>query len=746
MEQKQMEQRKKMILELFADPKYKPMKIRELSVLLDLSREEREDLRQVLDALLAEGKISLSGRGKYAAAGTYALTGVFSGTRRGFGFVTPSEGGEDVFIPEEETGGAFHGDTVQYLRLGEAQGDKRAWGRIVKVMERGIEEVVGTYERHKNHGFVIPDNQKLSYDVFIPSGKSLNAVDGHKVVVRLKSYGDRGHNPEGEVTRILGHRNDPGVDIQSVVLAYGLPVEFPEEVMDQAAKTPDHVREEELAGRLDLRELTCVTIDGEDAKDLDDAITLTREDGVYHLGVHIADVSHYVTEGSPLDREAYQRGTSVYLVDRVIPMLPHALSNGICSLNAGADRLAMSCLMDIDEKGNLISHRIAESVIRVTRRMSYTEVYRILQTQADDQENGQENNQESPQEKPREETLEEACQALSRDEADVALLGQLSPMFFQMDELARLLREKRYGRGAIDFDFPESKIVLDEKGKPLSIEPYQRNEAHRLIEDFMLMANETIAEDFYWQEVPFLYRSHEKPDPRKMLYLTTFLQNFGLYLKGKSEEIRPKELQKLLDRVAGRPEEALVSRMTLRSLKQAKYTTECLGHFGLAAQYYCHFTSPIRRYPDLQIHRIIKEQLHGQLDEERIAHYEALLPEAAVMTSSLERRAESAERETDQVKKVQYMKRYLGEAFDGVVSGVANWGMYVELPNTVEGCVRMSDLEDDYYIYDEAHMELRGERSGNRYCLGQRIRVQVARVDTVLHTIDFVPCMGEEEK
>lgn len=731
---KQLEERKRTIQALFADPRYVPMKLKELAILLDVPREERDALKEVLDELLAEGKISLSNRGKYAGAATFAKTGLFNGTRRGFGFVTPGDGGSDIFIPEEETGGAFHGDTVQYLVVGESQGGRRAWGRVVRVVKRNITEVVGTYERNKKNGFVIPDNQKLSFDVFIPAGSSLNAVDGHKVVAKLKNYGDKGHNPEGVITQILGHRNDPGVDIRSIILAYGLPTQFPEPVMQQVSCIPDHVTEEEKEGRLDLRGLACVTIDGEDARDLDDAISLTYEDGVYHLGVHIADVSHYVTEGSPLDTEALKRGTSIYLVDRVIPMLPHALSNGICSLNAGEDRLALSCLMDIDETGDLISYRVAETLICVDRRMSYTEVNRIL-TEARSEQSVTDNRADSADE----------GDAAAEKPAD-EVLQSLIPMFHRMNELALLLRKHRHSRGAIDFDFPESKIILDEKGRPVEIKPYERNAATRLIEDFMLMANETIAEDFYWQELPFIYRSHEKPDAERMKKLMTFLTNFGHFLKGRSDEIRPKEIQKLLDRIAGTPEEALISRMTLRSLKQAKYTTECMGHFGLAAQYYCHFTSPIRRYPDLQIHRIIKENLHGSLNEKRIGHYEHILPQVSVQSSAMERRADEAERETAKVKKAQYMKQFLGDEFTGVISGVTNWGMYVELPNTVEGMVRMSDLHDDYYVWDEARMEIRGERTGRVYRLGQKIRVQVAQVDMLLHTVDFVPCMGEEEE
>ena len=653
-----------------------------------------------------------------------ARTGLFCGTRRGFGFVTPAEGGEDVYIPESETGGAFHGDTVAYRLLGPAGDGRRALGRVEQVLTRGITELVGTFEPYKKNGFVVPDDQKLSFDVFIPAGQSMNAVDGHKVVVKIKQYGGAGQNPEGSVVRILGHKNDPGVDIQSIAMAYGLPQEFPETVMRQVSRIPTCVAETDRQGRLDLRETCMVTIDGEDAKDLDDAVSLSKEEGVYRLGVHIADVSHYVGEGSPLDKEALKRGTSVYLVDRVIPMLPHALSNGICSLNAGEERLALSCLMEIDASGDLISYEVAESVIRVDRRMSYTEVNGIL--------NGC----------PAEGEPLDGKEAAGLPPCPAAI----GDMLREMDNLASLLRRRRHERGAIDFDFPESKIILDERGRPVAVRPYERNRATRLIEDFMLMANETIAEGVYWQELPFLYRTHEKPAAERMKKLTVFLTNFGQYLKGQPDRIQPKEIQKLLDRIAGTPEEALLSRMALRSLQQARYGTQCLGHFGLASRYYCHFTSPIRRYPDLQIHRILKENLHGKLDVERMAHYERLLPQVASQSSVTERRADEAERETEKLKKAQYMKQFLGEEFDGVISGVTNWGMYVELPNTVEGMVRLSDLEDDYYLYDETRMELKGEQDGRVYRLGERIQVRVIRVDMATHTVNFIPCTGEEEQ
>ncbi len=530
-------------------------------------------------------------------------------------------------------------------------------------------------------------------------------MNGHKVLVNITNYGDERKNPEGEVIKVLGHINDPGVDVLSVVYGYGIPLDFPEEVYLQAGRIPEEVSEKELQGRLDLRGITTITIDGEDAKDLDDAVTLSREGDVWQLGVHIADVSEYVGEGQALDREAYERGTSVYLVDRVIPMLPHRLSNGICSLNAGQDRLALSCLMEIDGKGNVIGHRIAETVINVDYRMTYTSVKKII-----------------------EDHDEEECEAYS----DIVL------MLSQMDTLAGILREKRRRRGSIDFDFQECKIVVDGEGNPLDIKPYERNRATKLIEDFMLIANETVAEDCYWQELPFLYRTHENPDLEKIKKLGIFINNFGYSIHIGQEEIHPKELQKLLCSVDGTPQEPMIARLCLRSMKQAKYTDFCDGHFGLAAKYYCHFTSPIRRYPDLQIHRIIKENLRGKLDEGRIAHYQDILSEVAKQTSRAERRADEAEREVEKLKKVEYMLDRIGEVFEGVISGVTSHGMYVELPNTVEGMVRLSDMDDDYYIFDEAAYQLVGEHTRRTYKLGQRVKVEVVGADKALKTIDML--------
>lgn len=698
-----LDEKKKILMEFINSKEYQPMKIKEIASLLQVPREEKQDLKEVLEALQAEGKIVVDSKGRYKLADANTKTGIFSGTQRGFGFVIIEGEEEDIFIPENATKGALHNDKVMVSIKSDTTG-KRKEGEVIRILERGYSTVVGTFEKSKNYGFVIADNQKLGRDIFIPKEYTKGAVNGHKVVVKITDYGSQDRNPEGKVVEILGHINDPGVDIISVIMAYNLPVEFPEEVMRQVESIPDEISEKDMEGRKDIRELQTVTIDGEDAKDLDDAITISKEGGIYRLGVHIADVSHYVMEGSPLDTEAIKRGTSVYLVDRVIPMLPHKLSNGICSLNAGVDRLALSCFMDIDEKGNVVGHEIAETVIRVDRRMTYTSVKKILE---------------------------------DHDEDERKEYEELVPMFELMAELADILREKRRKRGSIDFDFPESKIKLDEKGHPIDIQPYERNKATKIIEDFMLIANETIAEDYFWQEIPFVYRSHENPDSEKIQQLGIFINNFGYSIKINRDEIHPKELQKLLLKIDNTPEEALISRLTLRSMKRAKYTASSDGHFGLATKYYCHFTSPIRRYPDLQIHRIIKENLRGGLSEKRYNHYSKILPDIAWQASLTERRADDAEREVEKLKKVEYMSDHIGEIFEGVISGITNWGLYVELPNTVEGMVRVSEMQDDYYVYDEEHYTMIGENTRKTYKLGEKVLVEVLAADKLLRTIDF---------
>lgn len=705
MTQEQLTERKNMLKALMEEPEYVPMKLKELAILLNVPREQREELKEVLDALLSEGKIGVSKKGKYGRPETGSLVGLFCGHSRGFGFVTVEGMEQDLFIPEDKTHGALHGDRVQVNIEAEPHG-RRAEGNIIRVLEHANQNIIGFYQKNKSFGFVIPDNQKIGKDIFIPQGKDMGAVTGHKVVVRVTEFGGDGRKPEGIITEIIGHVNDPGTDIISIVRAFDLPEEFPEDVKRQIEEIPDCVNSKDMAGRLDLRGLQTITIDGEDAKDLDDAVTISKEQGIYTLGVHIADVTSYVEENSPLDEEALKRGTSVYLVDRVIPMLPYQLSNGICSLNQGTDRLALSCIMEIDGSGHVIGHRIAETVICVDRRMSYTAVNAVV-TEHDTK------------------TMEEY-----RD---------FVPMFELMKELADILREKRKQRGSIDFDFPESKIILDPQGKPVDIRPYDRNAATKIIEDFMLLANETVAEDYFWQDLPFLYRTHDNPDPERMRSLATLINNFGYSIRFQNGEVYPKEVQKLLAKAEDTPEEALISRLALRSMKQAKYTTVNTGHFGLATKYYTHFTSPIRRYPDLQIHRIMKENMRGGLSAKRMEHYDHILAEVAVQSSSMERRADEAERETNKLKKCEYMSKRIGEEFDGVISGVTNWGLYVELPNTVEGLIHVNELHDDYYRFDEEHYELVGEMTRKTFKLGQSIRVEVVKTDKLAKTIDFIP-------
>lgn len=747
MSKKDMDRRKKFILELMGDPIYQPMRLREISSLLRLSKEEKRELYDVLDELCEEGKVSVDHKGRYEKVkgkwkkkkddryyddrreeygseygrkkkdknkkdknkkeqpeGIQA-EGTFIGHPKGFGFVEIEGQDEDIFIPESDTGTAMHQDKVRIIIRDDKKEGKRQEGVVVKVLERGMPEIVGTYQLNRDFGFVISDNPKFSKDIFIPRKEAAGIKNGDKVIAVITDYGSGNKNPEGKIKENLGNIRTPGTDILAIVKSFGIPSEFPEKVMKQAQRVPDHVLDADRDGRLDLRHLQTVTIDGEDAKDLDDAISLTKEGDIYHLGVHIADVSNYVQYNSALDREALKRGTSVYLADRVVPMLPERLSNGICSLNQGEDRLALSCLMDINEKGKVVSHQIAETVINVNERMCYTDVKNIL-----------------------EDTDEEAKK---RYEA-------LIPMFFMMKELSGILRNSRHHRGSIDFDFPESKIILNAAGKAIDVKPYEANVATRIIEDFMLMANETVAQEYCTEEIPFVYRTHDNPDPEKVESLLTLLHNQGVKIQKAREEITPKEIQQIIESIEGLPNEAMISRLVLRSMKQAKYTTECSGHFGLAAKYYCHFTSPIRRYPDLQIHRIIKDNLRGRLMREgRTEHYAEILDEVARQSSVCERRADEAERESDKLKKAEYMSYHLGEEFEGIISGVTGWGLYVELPNTVEGLVHVNTLRDDYYVFDQESYELRGEMTKKVYKLGDKVRVRVADADKMLKTVDF---------
>lgn len=702
-------ERKKKICDLLADPRYVPMKEKELAIFCQVGPQEREELTRVLEELLEEKKILRTKRGRYVLAQEQTFSGVFRSSGKGFGFVTVQETAEEFYIPEGFVGGAMHQDTVKIRLLPQKRGPLQE-AQILEVIQRAFTQVVGTYQKQKSFGFVVPDNPKLTTDIFIPGEKSRHAADRTKVVAQITDYGDRRHNPEGEIVEILGQETDPGVDILSVVRAYGLPETFSQKVLGQAQRAASPVSDQDCAGRRDLRGVQMVTIDGADARDLDDAVSLTEQDGRYLLGVHIADVANYVQENSALDWEAKTRGTSVYLADRVIPMLPGALSNGICSLQEGEDRLALSCLMEIDAQGNVTGHEITESVIRVDRRMNYDQVERILE--------GQEELTETDRE--------------------------LAPMLERMARLSAILRRKRQERGAVDFDFPECQIELDEQGFPVDIRPRQRSVSMKLIEDFMLAANETVAEHFFWLDLPFVYRTHEKPDPEKLEKLSFFLSQFGYRIR--SSGTYAKELQKLLDRAKGTPEEGLIGRLVLRSMKRAAYTTDCTGHYGLAARYYCHFTSPIRRYPDLQIHRIIKDFLRGRLTEEKIAHYREILPGIAQHSSAMERRGDEAEREVEKRKKVQFMQRHIGQVYEGVICGVTGWGLYVELPNTAEGLVHIGSLPGDYYLYHEESYELTGERTGVSYKLGQKMWVKVSGADAFLQTLDLEPATESDRQ
>lgn len=702
-----LKERKERILAYMESEGYVPIKRRDMRAMLSVPQEDREKFENLINELIAEGRVFETKKGKLASPKDLQMaTGTFIGHARGFGFVTPDAGGEDIFIPASETMGAMQKDRVLYKVLHKAEKGKKADGVIVRILERGQQRIVGTFEAgSKGYGFVVADDKKIAKDIFISRENTKGAVTGHKVVVEITDYGEDRRNPEGKVIEILGHINDPGVDILSVIRRYELAVEFPEEVYAEIEHLGTEVAEADKKGREDLRDLLTITIDGADAKDLDDAVSLKRlGNGNFELGVHIADVSHYVRENTALDKEAYARGTSVYLVDRVIPMLPHKLSNGICSLNPHVDRLALSCLMEVNGRGEVVSHRILESIINSDYRMTYTAVREIL---------------------------EDGTPALLEQYAEIL------PMLEDMEELRQILGEKRRKRGSVNFDLPESKIILDENGKPIDIKPYEKSIATNMIEEFMLVCNETIAENSFWQEMPFMYRSHQEPDEDKLEKMEQFLRGFGYYLRKKDGEIHPRELQKVLQKAEETDEERIITRMVLRSMMQARYTAENGGHFGLAAKYYCHFTSPIRRYPDLEIHRMIKKMLHGELDEKASAYYRRKMPDWAKHCSKQERVAEDAERDTDALKKVEFMEDKVGQIYEGIISGVTNWGIYVELPNTIEGMIALSQMDDDYYEFDEKKMLVFGKRTKKSYRLGDKVVVSVAKVDRMMGTIDF---------
>jgi ribonuclease R len=696
------------LLQYMKDEAYKPLTVQELEAAFGIA--DSSDFKEFVKALVQmeeKGLVVRTRSNRYGLPQKMNLIrGKLTGHAKGFAFVIPDEPGmDDIFIPPNETNTAMHGDIVLARISSETSGQRRE-GSIIRILERGVQQIVGTYVESKSFGFVIPDDKKFAGDIFIPKSASKGAVEGHKVVVKLTTYPEGRKSAEGEVIQVLGHKNDPGVDILSIIHKHGLPMSFPEDVLKQANETPDKIDESELENRRDLRNEVIVTIDGADAKDLDDAVTVKKlENGNYKLGVHIADVSYYVKEGTPIDVEAEDRATSVYLVDRVIPMIPHRLSNGICSLNPKVDRLVLSCDMEINSDGQVVHHEIFQSVIKTTERMTYHDVNLIL---------------------------------VDKDEETRSRYESLVPMFEMMEELAAILRNKRMHRGAIDFDFKESKVLVDEESKPLDVVLRERSVAEKLIEEFMLAANETVAEHFHWMDVPFIYRIHEDPKEDKLRKFFEFITNFGYIVKGTANEVHPRALQEIIEEVQGKPEEMVVSTVMLRSMQQAKYDPESLGHFGLSTEFYTHFTSPIRRYPDTIVHRLIRTYLiEGKLDETTREKWNARLPEIAQHASKMERRAVDAERETDELKKAEYMEDKIGVEYDGIISSVTNFGMFVELPNTIEGLVHVSYMTDDYYRFDERHYAMIGERTGNVFRIGDEITVRVVKVNKDERSIDF---------
>ncbi|HBM81000.1 MAG: ribonuclease R [Clostridiales bacterium] len=697
---------KETILQFMRESAYNPMLFKELLTSFNIKKDEEDAFKKILDEMESEGLIFKTKKHRYGAPERMNLVvGKLQGNSKGFGFViSDDETVSDVFISQENMSGAMNGDKVIAKILESREEGKSTEGEIIKVLSRANNSVVGIFEGSKSFGFVVPDDKRIFQDIFIPKSETNGARTGQKVVAELTKWPGPRRNPEGRITEILGYKNAPGVDILSVMRKYGLPEEFPEDVEKAAQAIPEEIPACEYKRRRDLRNLKMVTIDGDDAKDLDDAVSVERlKNGNYMLGVHIADVSYYVKENNAIDKEAQKRGTSVYLIDRVIPMLPKKLSNDVCSLNPNVDRLTMTCMMKIDKKGNIKDHEIFESIIRTNARMTYTDVNKILK---------------------------------DNDQELIKKYSGLVDEFRTMQELCKILREKRMKRGSIDFDFPECKITLDDRGRPIDVRPYDREIANMIIEEFMLAANETVAEHMYWTELPFIYRIHEDPDPEKIRAFNDFIHNFGYRIKG-INDLHPKALQEIVNKVAGKKEEVIINTLMLRSLRKARYSPECTGHFGLAAKYYTHFTSPIRRYPDLTIHRIIREYLNNSITEKREKKLSGFVKYAAKQSSDMEVVAQEAEREVDDIKKAEYMGEHIGEVFEGVISSVTPFGLFVELENTAEGLVHVSSLIDDYYFYDEDHHCFIGERLRKIYRLGDTVKVKVTKVNVDEGSIDF---------
>lgn len=694
------------ILELMRDEKYKPLNFKELCSLLEIENDMRKEFMKVLSELEDEGKIIFTNSEKFAIPERMGLIiGTIEGNQKGFGFLIPENKElRDVFISPSDLSSAMNGDRVIVKCYTETDESKSPEGRVIRILERANKTLIGTFQQSKSFGFVVPDDKKVGCDVFVSKSDFNGAKNNQKVVVKIIEWPIGRRNAEGEIIDIIGNEEDTNTHIEAVLIKNKVRQYFSADVIAQAKGIEVQIPESEIKRRKDLRDLTIITIDGEDAKDLDDAVYVEKQnDGTYKLGVHIADVTHYVKENSKIDKEALKRATSIYLADRVIPMLPKELSNGVCSLNPNEDKLTLSCEMIVDLKGKIIDYRIFESIIKSKYRMNYTDVSNIL-----------ENDDEALKEKYKE----------------------ILPMLHEMEELSNILRNKRENRGCIDFDFDETKLKVDEDGKVIDVTKYERRTSNRIIEEFMLAANETIAENYFWLNIPFVYRIHEEPDEEKMAEFSKFIYNFGYTLKG-SQEVHPRELQQLLLKVKGKKEETVINTMMLRSLKKAIYSHICAEHFGLAANYYCHFTSPIRRYPDLQIHRIIKAQINNKISLSDNAKLLERCAMVADQSSKQERIADEVERDTDKIRIAEFMSDKIGEEYEGIISGVTGFGIFVELDNTVEGLVHISNLEDDYYLYDSNNKVLLGKVTGNTYKIGDVVKVRLERVSIPLAEIDF---------
>jgi len=697
------------ILAVFKEKEIKPLTVDEIEKKLEIEDSVKfKEMVKTLNELEESGELVRTRKNRFGLPEKMNLVrGRIQMHAKGFAFLIPEdENASDIYINYADLNSAMNNDKV-LVRVEKKNDEKyRPEGSVIRILERAVMQIVGTYDGNQSFGFVIADDKRIPNDIFIPKEGTNGAVTGHKVIAHITKYPEGTKNAEGEIIFILGHKNDPGVDILSIIHKHGIPVEFPEEVMEQASNTKETISEDEMKNRRDLRDEQIVTIDGADAKDLDDAVSVKKlKNGNYQLGVYIADVSYYVEQGTPIDENAYERGTSVYLVDRVIPMIPHRLSNGICSLNPHEDRLTLGCEMEITPQGDVVGHEIFQSVIQTDERMTYTDVNKIL---------------------------------IDEDPALREKYEPLVPMFENMEELAQVLRHKRMERGAIDFDFKEAQVLVDENGRANDVILRERSVGERLIEEFMLAANETIAEHFHWMNVPFIHRIHENPDESKLQSFFEFLAGMGIKVKGTANEVHPQAMQKVLEKVKGEPEEMIISKLMLRSMQQAKYDPQSIGHFGLATDFYTHFTSPIRRYPDLIVHRLIRTYLiNKQMDKKTTSYWKDELPEIAKHTSAMERRAVDAERDTDDLKKAEYMEDKIGEAFTGVIGSVTNFGMFVELENTIEGLVHISNLTDDYYHYDEGSQALIGERTANIYRIGDEVEVKVVSVNVEEQDIDF---------